>query len=667
MCHLLKRIKLLVLSILLLKLTVSVAFELPNKKLLQDVLEVKNLAVSNMMKRPHHKGNHWNFTYTMGTSYISQYYLAFKWLGHQSAHLDESKLKKELFKSQLPDGSWQTVKRALPKGEINPTILNYFALKAMGENTQNKRMTKARNWILKEGGIENASFDVKLLLALFNNYLWEDLPLVYRTVLALDEFSQYIDPNFLPISFLRGKQPRKNLGPLFQVHELFKKVPKKLRNLKHPLNEFRYTRLNFVMAVRRSIVDGLIEGQKRNGSWAGYGSSTSLALMVLHSYRLSYLNPQPSTNILGTMMNRGQDFINAHFSRDVRNDENIQKAIKNGLNFIDKVVFQAAPEHRYEGILSDGHIWDTALGIQALTSNDVPPSYMETYGDYLKDTQSKDGGFPFGIDLYSYPDNDDTAEAIIALHSIDPDRYSEDIDKALEWMKSMQSDVDGGFAAFSQNNYGKNCMKFLLSTANFAEVDFFYDVPTADVTGHVLRAFGTLGYTYKNSQAVRRAVGFLREKQVPKADPTMWWGRWGINYIYGTSAALTGLKAVGVPKSEKMVQNALNWLKRRQNRDGGWGEGPESYDNARMAGVGKSTPTQTAWALIPLIDYGEIHDPAVIKGMKYLVKEFKKNGKWTDLASTGTGAPKMIYMDYNSYEFTFPLIAIGRYLKKLKE
>jgi squalene-hopene/tetraprenyl-beta-curcumene cyclase len=636
------------------------------------VLKVQNKAVMNMMRKPHHKYDHWNFTYTMGTSYTSQYYLVFKWLGHKSPSLDVEKLKKKLLETQSQtDGAWQTVKRHDFKGELNATILNYFALKVMGEDVNGLPLKKARKWILKNGGIDSASFDVKLLLAIFNNYLWSNLLSVPRSFLLIDNFAQFVNPNFYPIAFLRGKEPRKYLGPKYGLLELYLKAPKKLKHIAQDIGVLKTSHFNPSMMVKRSIVEVLLDCQRNNGSFGGYGSSTSLALMVLHSYKTIYIDLEEGHNtnegFVGAIIDNIEDFVTRRFYKESRSEEKIQQAMKMGFDFIEKVVFQANEEHRYEGILSDGHIWDTALSIQALAANNVTGEFLTPYGDYLERTKADNGGFPFGVDLLLNPDNDDTAEAVLALHAIDPVRYEKTIDDAVAWMFSMQSKKDGGFAAFSRSNYGKSWVKYVLNYANFAEVDFFYDVPTPDVTGHVLEALGVAGHTYANNENVRRAVDFLKDQQVPTSNPMMWKGRWGINYLYGTSAALVGLHSVGVTESTPMVKNALQWLIKRQNQDGGWGEDSLSYENSRYAGVGKSTPTQTAWALLPLIEYGYHKEKVVKKGLEYLVSQFNTDGKWTDLSATGTGAPKMIYMDYNSYEYTFPLIAIGRYLNKLKE
>jgi squalene-hopene/tetraprenyl-beta-curcumene cyclase len=242
------------------------------------------------------------------------------------------------------------------------------------------------------------------------------------------------------------------------------------------------------------------------------------------------------------------------------------------------------------------------------------------------------------------------------------DRYSESIKKGTEFILKMQN-RDGGWAAFSKNNNGN----FLLRkfAKKFEDSADLFDESSADVTGHVLEALGIVGLTVENSKAVRRAVKYL----IKTSENGIWKGRWGVNYIYGTSAVVVGLLKVGIRTDDPLIKNAMTWIKSKQNKDGGWGETTASDKNPNLAGIGMSTPSQTSWALLALLGANREHFSSVRKGIEYLSKSYKEGTGWTDPSAVGTGHPSLLYMVYPSYPKAFPIMAIARYLeiKKTKE
>ncbi len=217
---------------------------------------------------------------------------------------------------------------------------------------------------------------------------------------------------------------------------------------------------------------------------------------------------------------------------------------------------------------------------------------------------------------------------------------------------------DGGWAAYTR---GITRSMFEFKLKELAPISFFYDFSSPDITGHVLEAFAAMGYNKSNSRRVRKAIHFLKVKQIDvNSRHAMWKGTWGVNYIYGTSFALIGLLKAGEYKSSPYIQKALNWLQTKQNADGGFGESTLSYDRASWAGKGLSTPSQTAWALLALLEAG-IQNQVVEKAVNYLVTEFNKKGKWVDSYAVGTVHYGFPHLDYPAYPYAFPLMALAKY------
>jgi squalene-hopene/tetraprenyl-beta-curcumene cyclase len=225
----------------------------------------------------------------------------------------------------------------------------------------------------------------------------------------------------------------------------------------------------------------------------------------------------------------------------------------------------------------------------------------------------------------------------------------------MEWCLSMQSTC-GGWAAFDKDN-----TMMVLNRIPFADQEAMVDYPTADVTGRVLEAMGHYGYDATHPRAAK-AVQFLRSIQEPDG---CWWGRWGVNYIYGTWGVLRGLTSVGEDPRAPYIQFALRWLINHQNPDGGWGETCATYAKPALRGQGVSTPSQTAWAVMALLAGGEARSEAVQRGIQYLLRNQKPDGSWEELYFTGTGFPNHFYIRYHNYRNCFPLMALGQYLRSL--
>ncbi len=314
-------------------------------------------------------------------------------------------------------------------------------------------------------------------------------------------------------------------------------------------------------------------------------------------------------------------------------------------------------------------VWDTALAIVALSDSGVPeddPALVRA-ADWLlgeEVTQNGDwsmvrpglapGGWAFEFANVNYPDVDDTAEVVLALervrHRAIGARRIGARSRALDWVEGMQSSA-GGWGAFDADN-----TRSLVRDLPFLDFGEVIDEPSADVTAHAIEMFGALGLG--ESPAAQAGVRWLLSEQ--EADGS-WFGRWGVNHIYGTGAAVPGLIAAGVHPESDSIRRAVAWIERHQNDDGGWGEDPRSYAEPRWIGRGPSTASQTAWALLALHAAGETSD-AMAEGVAWLARTQRPDGTWDEPQYTGTGFPLDYYINYHLYRLTFPVMALGRCL-----
>jgi len=340
------------------------------------------------------------------------------------------------------------------------------------------------------------------------------------------------------------------------------------------------------------------------------------------------------------------------------------------LKEIEALAVENADELHYQPCVSP--VWDTALAANALVESDVPPDHEAVRracewllarqvlvpGDWkVKRPHLQAGGWAFQYDNDFYPDVDDTAVALMALEKVrglDPDRAQTAKELGLGWLLGMQCE-NGGWASFDADN-----TRMYLNHIPFADHGALLDPPTEDLTGRGLELLGTLGYT-ADFEPARRALNFIRHTQRHDGP---WYGRWGVNYIYGTWSVLRALGAIGVDPRHEYVQRAVRWLEQQQNEDGGWGETCESYDNPDLAGRGESTPSHTAWALLGLFAVGVTRTPSVSRGIEYLLRTQGSDGAWEDPYFNGTGFPRVFMLKYHYYAKYFPLWALGVYRRK---
>ncbi len=590
--------------------------------------------------------DYWNLPSYLGTHYLSQYQLLLAWLGQSSTRLNTLELRSRLAAEQLSDGSWYAIADTnLHSGDLNATILNYLALKAQGAPLESALMSKARAYILAKGGMEKASIFTKIVAALFGNFPWNEIPTIPYLVFMdgspynMSDFGQWIAPHLMPIAYLRSMELSKDLGPNYTADELFTHPAKIAAFRANGRSQPKERHFPHLLSGDSMLINKILRIQQPAGSMGGYTIATLLSIAALDDFQ--------------TYMPNASEVLSGKTKR----------AISAGFTYTEEMYLNSG-EGRYKGVTDDGRYWDTALMGISLSENDAASADLRSAGEYLVSRQSNNGGFAFGLDFEYSPDTDDTAEIIIFLNRLNKSGggFEKPILSAAKWLKSMQNS-DGGWGAFSRNNTGNGLLRSFAK--DFTDSADLFDESSPDVTGHILEALSGLGMTSQNSKTIQRAMQYLHATQDPQLGA--WFGRWGINYIYGTCAATVGLIRAGESPGTPALNKAITWLRSRQNSDGGFGETTASYDDKKLAGVGLSTPSQTAWALITLTEAGLASTDTAEKAASYLVTQFNAGKKWSDPSTVGTGHPSIVYMNYPSYPYVFPLIALSRYQRALNQ
>jgi len=320
-------------------------------------------------------------------------------------------------------------------------------------------------------------------------------------------------------------------------------------------------------------------------------------------------------------------------------------------------------------------VWDTALAMFALGESGVPKDdprmlkaadwilskEVRAKGDWaVKAPNVEPGGWYFEFNNEFYPDVDDSAMVLLGLDKVENprERYQHEVSqRAIDWIFAMQC-KNGGWASFDKDN-----TRMVFQNIPFADHNAMLDPPTVDITGRVLEMLAAYGVS-ADDKRVKKAIKFVLNEQEPDGS---WFGRWGVNYIYGTMLVLRGLQAMGVDHHEPYVQQGAEWLRMVQNPDGGWGESCGSYDDPTTRGIGPSTPSQTAWAVMGLLAAGDTRSESVQRGILYLLEAQRPDGHWDEDEYTGTGFPRVFYLAYHLYRDYFPLIALSTYSREFSE
>ncbi|HEX7353412.1 MAG TPA: squalene--hopene cyclase [Mycobacteriales bacterium] len=547
---------------------------------------------------------------------------------------------------QLPGGAWNTFHGG--PGDLSTTVEAWVALRLAGDAEGAPHMRAASAFVRAGGGVARARVFTRIWLSLFGLWSWDEVPTIPPEIVALpgwfplslEHWGCWARQTIVPLAVVSDSRPCRPLefgiDPLLvqapapspqswrSVPGLFQRIDVVLR---------RYGR-SPVRPGRRAAIDRAIrwvrERQEADGSWGGIQPPWVYSILALHLAGAPLDDP----------------------------------AIVAGLAGLERFTVIDGEYRRIEACQSP--VWDTGLAAIALADAGVKPDddtlvrardwltaeEVRVRGDWaVRRPGLEPGGWAFEFDNDLYPDVDDTAEIVLALRrTADPDEGA--LARAVAWTVGMQS-KDGGWGAFdADHTYG---LPTKLPFCDFGEV---VDPPSADVTAHVVEMLAHEGLA--TTFPVRRGVDWLLAHQEPGGS---WFGRWGVNHLYGTGAVVPALVAAGVDPQHSQIRAAVRWLAETQQEGGGWGEDIRSYRDDAWIGRGTATASQTAWALLALLAAGETGS-VVDRGVQWLVEHQRPDGTWDEPEFTGTGFPWDFSINYHLYRLVFPLTALGRYLQR---
>jgi squalene-hopene/tetraprenyl-beta-curcumene cyclase len=567
------------------------------------------------------------------------------------------KVENYLRSQQREHGGWELFYG--DGGELSTTVEAYMALRLLGVSADDPALKRARTFILARGGISKTRIFTKLHLALIGCYDWRGLPSLPAWVMLLPDFfpvniyemSSWARSSTVPLLIVFDQKPIFLVEPSITLDELYvegrENVKWELPSNGDWSDIFLTLDKAFKLAESLNLVPFREEGIKAAEKWI--------------------IERQEATGDWGGIIPAMLNSLLALCCLDYDANDPI---VDRGLKAVDNFAIETENTYCVQPCVSP--VWDTAWVIRALIDSGVQPDHpaivragewllekqILDYGDwYVKNRQGKPGAWAFEFDNRFYPDVDDTAVVVMALHQAklpNEELKQQAITRALNWVASMQCQL-GGWAAFDIDND-----QDWLNSIPYGDLKAMIDPNTADVTARVIEMLGLCNLAIA-PQNLQRALTYLLNEQEPEG---CWFGRWGVNYIYGTSGVLSALALIDPKKYQPQIEKAANWLIKVQNADGGWGETCFSYNDPHLKGQGDSTASQTAWALIGLIAAGEatgkFATDTLEKGINYLIST-QQNGAWDEPYFTGTGFPCHFYLKYHLYQQYFPLIALGRY------
>jgi squalene-hopene/tetraprenyl-beta-curcumene cyclase len=566
----------------------------------------------------------------------------------------ESKIANYLRTHQAEHGGWPLYYGGA--FDISCSVKAYYALKLAGDDIQAPHMQRARNAILQHGGAATSNVLSRITLALFGQVPWRAVPYIPVEIMLLprwsplhiDKVSYWSRTVMVPLFILSARKPLAKNPRKIDIRELFTTPPERERNY------FRSKGLlakAFLLADRfgRTLLDPLIPKRVREH-----------AIRKAESWILERLNGEDGLGaIFPAMVNALEVMVLLGYPETDPRRLTAKRALKK--------LLVVGPSSAYcQPCISP--IWDTALACLAMQeTGDEPARGAATRAlNWLQTQQLLDepadwqasrpniagGGWAFQFRNDYYPDLDDTAVVVWAMHQArDSERYSNSVRRALDWLVGMQS-ANGGFAAFDADN-----THYYLNNIPFADHGALLDPPTSDVTARVVAVLARVGRP-RDKAALQRAIEYLRGEQ--EADGS-WFGRWGTNHIYGTWSVLMALAQTQVGSDDPAVRRAVAWLNKIQNADGGWGESNDSYAHATATGKMASTAYQTAWAVLGLLSAGEVDSDAVRRGVTFLLRTRQADGLWSDPSFTAPGFPRVFYLKYHGYSAYFPLWALSAF------
>lgn len=578
------------------------------------------------------------------------------------------KVETYLRNQQRESGGWELYYG--DGGDLSTSVEAYMALKLLGVSTEDPAMVKARRFILSKGGVTKTRIFTKMHLALIGCYDWRGLPSIPPWIMLLPteispftiyEMSSWARGSTVPLLIVFDQKPVWLVQPAITLDELYvegvTRAKFELPTQGDWTDVFVWADQAFKVAEELNLVpfrrEGLkaaeqwiLERQEATGDWGGIIPAMLNSLLALKA--LNYAASDP--------------------------------IVVRGLAAVDRFAVETAEEYWVQPCVSP--VWDTALVMRSLVDSGLEADHpalqkgaqwlldkqILDYGDWMvKNRKGMPGGWAFEFENRFYPDVDDTAVVVMALLQVriqDEALKQQAVKRAVDWIATMQC-KPGGWAAFDLDNN-----QDWLNLVPYGDLKAMIDPNTADVTARVLEMMGNLQaqmpgialQTVLSEPQIQRGLDYLIQEQEPEG---CWYGRWGVNYIYGTAGVLAALATIAPTRYRSAMTRGAQWLVSCQNADGGWGETCESYKDRRLMGQGDSTASQTAWAVIGLLAAGEATQnfatEAIERGVQYLLTTQGSNGAWEEVWFTGTGFPQHFYLKYHLYYQHFPLTALGRY------
>jgi squalene-hopene/tetraprenyl-beta-curcumene cyclase len=590
------------------------------------------------------------------TTLESDYILYLHILGESKSEKIE-KLAKYIRERQLPDGGWNIFYGG--PAELSATVKAWVALRLAGDAADSPHLDRARKKILELGGLEATNSYVRFYLAMVGAIDWSLVPAIPPELMLLPdwfpiniyEMSSWTRGIVIPLAIVYAHKPGWRLPDGLTVDELFLRPGAKPRSFKWDKRLISWK--NVFLALDRGVK--LYECSP----WKPFRKA------ALARARMWMLERLERSEGLGTIY---PAMMNSIFALLAEGGDTTDPLLAREIEFLARYEIEDENKDTLRVQPCISPLWDTAIAMVSLEEAGLDPAHPSLLaasrwlvanqilgpGDWqAKNRKAAPGGWAFEFRNDFYPDVDDTAFVLMALGRVadpEPSRLRAAIRRGLAWLVSMQNG-DGGWGAFDHENN----LQFL-NHIPFADHNAMLDPSTADVTARAVECLGQMGWSPKHP-VLERARAYLRSDQT--ADGS-WFGRWGVNYVYGTSGVLRALEAVGVASAPE-CKRAADWLRSVQNPDGGFGESILSYYDPALKAKGTSTASQTAWGLIGLLAVVGSGDPAVERAVAWLISHQNEDGTWDEDEFTGTGFPQVFYLKYHLYRNSFPLYALARY------